>query len=207
MPLLISPSPSPLVVPIVCCVCAAVLGDEMTRIIWDLIKKQLIFPYLDVPIWYFDLGMESRDATKDQITIDSAKAIQACNVGIKCATITPDEARVKEFNLSFMWRSPNGTIRNILGGTIFRQKQQKKQSEHERRKGKGNGDDEHRTEQTRERRLLIFLLLFVCFFVFFCRQVRPSSPRLCPAWCPAGPSPSSSDVTPMVTSTRPLMWC
>jgi isocitrate dehydrogenase len=96
-------------------------GDEMTRIIWDLIKKQLIFPYLDLPVWYFDLGMENRDATKDQVTVESAKAIQACNVGIKCATITPDEARVKEFNLSFMWRSPNGTIRNILGGTIFRE--------------------------------------------------------------------------------------
>jgi isocitrate dehydrogenase len=96
-------------------------GDEMTRIIWKLIKDQLIFPFLDVPIWYFDLGMESRDKTKDQITTESAKAIQACNVGIKCATITPDEARVKEFNLSFMWRSPNGTIRNILGGTIFRE--------------------------------------------------------------------------------------
>jgi len=96
-------------------------GDEMTRIIWKLIKEQLIFPFLDIPVWYFDLGMENRDATKDQVTVESAKAIQQCNVGIKCATITPDEARVKEFKLSFMWRSPNGTIRNILGGTIFRE--------------------------------------------------------------------------------------
>jgi len=96
-------------------------GDEMTRIIWKMIKDQLIFPFLDLPVWYFDLGMEHRDATKDQVTVDAAKAIQQCNVGIKCATITPDEARVKEFNLSFMWRSPNGTLRNILGGTIFRE--------------------------------------------------------------------------------------
>lgn len=93
----------------------------MTRIIWARIKNQLIFPFLDLPVWYFDLGMESRDQTKDQITIDSAKAIQKCNVGIKCATITPDEARVIEFKLSHMWKSPNGTIRNILGGTIFRE--------------------------------------------------------------------------------------
>lgn len=93
----------------------------MTRILWKLIKDQLIFPYLDLPVWYFDLGMEYRDQTKDQVTVDAAKAIQQCNVGIKCATITPDEARVKEFNLSFMWRSPNGTLRNILGGTIFRE--------------------------------------------------------------------------------------
>src|SRR5688572_10092512 len=87
-------------------------GDEMTRIIWKFIKEKLILPYLDVPIQYFDLSIESRDATNDQITIDCANAIKACGVGIKCATITPDEARVKEFNLKQMWKSPNGTIRN-----------------------------------------------------------------------------------------------
>lgn len=96
-------------------------GDEMTRIIWAWIKQKLIVPYLDVPIQYFDLGMEAREKTKDQITIDAAEAIKKCNVGIKCATITPDEARVAEFGLSQMWKSPNGTIRNILGGTVFRE--------------------------------------------------------------------------------------
>ena len=96
-------------------------GDEMTRIIWDFIKKQLILPYLDVNLEYYDLGIESRDATNDQITIDSAHAIKNHGVGVKCATITPDEARVKEFNLKQMWKSPNGTIRNILGGVIFRE--------------------------------------------------------------------------------------
>jgi isocitrate dehydrogenase len=96
-------------------------GDEMTRIIWKEIKNQLILPYLDLPIEYYDLGMENRDATNDQVTIDCAKAIQKYNVGIKCATITPDEARVKEYTLKKMWKSPNGTIRNILGGTIFRE--------------------------------------------------------------------------------------
>ena len=96
-------------------------GDEMTRVIWDFIKKKLILPYLDLGIEYYDLGMKSRDATNDQITIDCANAIKKNGVGIKCATITPDEARVKEFNLKKMWRSPNGTIRNILGGTVFRE--------------------------------------------------------------------------------------
>ena len=96
-------------------------GDEMTRIIWQLIKDKLIHPYIDVDLRYFDLGMESRDATDDQITIDAANAIKAHGVGVKCATITPDEARVEEFNLKSMWRSPNGTIRNILGGVIFRE--------------------------------------------------------------------------------------
>lgn len=96
-------------------------GDEMTRIIWQLIKDTLIFPYLDLTTQYFDLGIQHRDATNDQVTLDAAKAIAACNVGIKCATITPDEARVKEFNLKTMWKSPNGTIRNVLGGTIFRE--------------------------------------------------------------------------------------
>jgi isocitrate dehydrogenase len=96
-------------------------GDEMTRIIWDLIKKKLILPYLDVPLEYYDLGIEKRDETDDQITIDAANAIKRHGVGVKCATITPDEARVKEFNLKEMWKSPNGTIRNILGGTIFRE--------------------------------------------------------------------------------------
>ena len=96
-------------------------GDEMTRIIWSFIKEKLINPYLDLDIKYFDLGMESRDKTDDQITIDSANAILKYGVGIKCATITPDEARVEEFNLKKMWRSPNGTIRNILGGTVFRE--------------------------------------------------------------------------------------
>jgi len=96
-------------------------GDEMTRIIWKFIKDKLILPYLDVPIQYFDLGIEHRDATDDQVTIDAANAIKACGVGIKCATITPDEARVKEFNLKHMWKSPNGTIRNILDGTVFRE--------------------------------------------------------------------------------------
>jgi isocitrate dehydrogenase len=96
-------------------------GDEMTRIIWSFIKEQLILPYIDLDIKYFDLGIEHRDATKDQVTIDSAEAIKKYNVGIKCATITPDEERVKEFNLSEMWKSPNGTIRNIVGGTVFRE--------------------------------------------------------------------------------------
>ena len=96
-------------------------GDEMTRIIWAFIKDKLIKPYLDIELKYFDLGIESRDKTNDQITIDCAKAIQKYGVGIKCATITPDEARVKEFKLKKMWRSPNGTIRNILGGTVFRE--------------------------------------------------------------------------------------
>ena len=96
-------------------------GDEMTRIIWDFIKKKLILPYLDLGIEYYDLGMKSRDNTDDQITIDSANAIKKIGVGIKCATITPDEARVDEFKLKKMWRSPNGTIRNIIGGTVFRE--------------------------------------------------------------------------------------
>ena len=96
-------------------------GDEMTRIIWDFIKKKLILPYLDLGIEYYDLGMKSRDNTDDQITKDSANAIKKIGVGIKCATITPDEARVEEFKLKKMWRSPNGTIRNIIGGTVFRE--------------------------------------------------------------------------------------
>jgi isocitrate dehydrogenase len=96
-------------------------GDEMTRIIWQFIKDKLILPYLDIDLKYYDLGIESRDKTDDQITIDSANAIKQYGVGVKCATITPDETRVKEFGLKKMWRSPNGTIRNILGGTIFRE--------------------------------------------------------------------------------------
>ena len=96
-------------------------GDEMTRIIWEFIKNKLILPYLDVELKYFDLGMESRDKTDDQITIESANEIKKYGVGVKCATITPDEARVEEFKLKKMWKSPNGTIRNILGGTIFRE--------------------------------------------------------------------------------------
>jgi len=96
-------------------------GDEMTRIIWQFIKDKLIFPYLELDVKYYDLGMESRDATNDQITIDSAEAIKKYRVGIKCATITPDEERVEEFGLKKMWRSPNGTIRNIIGGTVFRE--------------------------------------------------------------------------------------
>ena len=96
-------------------------GDEMTRVIWQMIKEKLIFPYLDLPLLTFDLGIRNRDATDDQVTIDAARAIQACGVGVKCATITPDEARVKEFGLKQMWKSPNGTIRNILGGVIFRE--------------------------------------------------------------------------------------
>jgi isocitrate dehydrogenase len=96
-------------------------GDEMTRIIWAFIKEQLILPYLDLDIVYFDLGIESRDATRDQITVDAANAIKRHGVGVKCATITPDEARVEEFGLAEMYRSPNGTIRNILGGVIFRE--------------------------------------------------------------------------------------
>ena len=96
-------------------------GDEMTRIIWEFIKQKLILPYLDLGIEYYDLGMKSRDNTDDQITIDSANAIKKIGVGIKCATITPDEARVEEFDLKKMWRSPNGTIRNIIGGTVFRE--------------------------------------------------------------------------------------
>ena len=96
-------------------------GDEMTRVIWEFIKNKLILPYLDLSIEYFDLGMKSRDNTEDRITIDCANAIKKNGVGIKCATITPDEARVDEFNLKKMWRSPNGTIRNIIGGTVFRE--------------------------------------------------------------------------------------
>ncbi len=96
-------------------------GDEMTRIIWEFIKNKLILPYLDLGIEYYDLGMKSRDNTDDKITIDSANAIKKIGVGIKCATITPDEARVEEFDLKKMWRSPNGTIRNIIGGTVFRE--------------------------------------------------------------------------------------
>ena len=95
-------------------------GDEMTRIMWDFIKKKLILPYLDLDLLYYDLGMEARDDTNDQITIDAAEKIKEIGVGIKCATITPDEQRVEEFNLKEMWRSPNGTIRNILGGVVFR---------------------------------------------------------------------------------------
>ncbi len=96
-------------------------GDEMTRIIWSFIKEKLILPYLDIDLKYFDLGMEFRDKTNDQITIESANAIKKYGVGVKCATITPDEARVEEFKLKKMWKSPNGTIRNILGGTVFRE--------------------------------------------------------------------------------------
>ncbi|HLK94328.1 MAG TPA: isocitrate/isopropylmalate family dehydrogenase, partial [Nocardioidaceae bacterium] len=96
-------------------------GDEMTRIIWQFIKDQLILPYLDVNLEYYDLGIEKRDETDDQITVDAAEAIKRHGVGVKCATITPDEARVEEFGLKKMWRSPNGTIRNILGGVIFRE--------------------------------------------------------------------------------------
>ncbi|MFM9022148.1 MAG: isocitrate/isopropylmalate family dehydrogenase, partial [Solirubrobacterales bacterium] len=96
-------------------------GDEMTRIIWAFIKERLILPYLDIELIYFDLGIENRDATADQVTVDAANAILEYGVGVKCATITPDEARVEEFGLKDMWRSPNGTIRNILGGVIFRE--------------------------------------------------------------------------------------
>ncbi len=96
-------------------------GDEMTRIIWQFIKDKLILPYLDIELLYFDLGVEKRDETNDQITIDAAEAINKYHVGVKCATITPDEGRVEEFGLKKMWRSPNGTIRNIIGGTVFRE--------------------------------------------------------------------------------------
>ena len=96
-------------------------GDEMTRIIWQFIKDKLILPYLDLEIRYYDLSVENRDATSDQVTVDAANAIKECGVGVKCATITPDEARVKEFGLKQMWKSPNGAIRNILGGVIFRE--------------------------------------------------------------------------------------
>ncbi|RHZ90804.1 NADP-dependent isocitrate dehydrogenase [Cereibacter sphaeroides] len=96
-------------------------GDEMTRIIWDFIKQKLILPYLDIDLHYYDLGIEERDRTEDKITVDAAHAIKQYGVGVKCATITPDEARVEEFGLKSMWKSPNGTIRNILGGVIFRQ--------------------------------------------------------------------------------------
>src|ERR1700740_3708381 len=94
-------------------------GDEMTRIIWQYIKDKLIHPFLDVELMYFDLGMEHRDKTNDEVTVDAANAIKKVGVGVKCATITPDEARVKEFGLKQMWKSPNGTIRNILGGVVF----------------------------------------------------------------------------------------
>ncbi len=96
-------------------------GDEMTRIIWQFIKDRLILPYLDIDLRYYDLSVENRDATDDRVTVEAAEAIKALRVGVKCATITPDEERVKEFNLKQMWRSPNGTIRNIIGGTVFRQ--------------------------------------------------------------------------------------
>ena len=96
-------------------------GDEMTRIIWQFIKDRLIVPYLDVDLRYFDLSLQNRDATDDQVTIDAANAIKEFNVGVKCATITPDEARVEEFGLKKMWPSPNGTVRNILGGVVFRE--------------------------------------------------------------------------------------
>jgi isocitrate dehydrogenase len=96
-------------------------GDEMTRIIWDMLKKKLILPYLDIDLHYYDLSVENRDKTDDKVTVDAANAIKQHGVGVKCATITPDEARVKEFNLKQMWKSPNGTIRNILGGVIFRE--------------------------------------------------------------------------------------
>src|ERR1044072_6024288 len=96
-------------------------GDEMTRIIWHLIKEKLIHPYLDVELLYYDLGIEKRDETRDRITVEAAEAVKKIGVGVKCATITPDEARVKEFGLKEMYRSPNGTIRNILGGVIFRE--------------------------------------------------------------------------------------
>ena len=96
-------------------------GDEMAKIIWSFIKKKLILPYLDIDIKNYDLGIENRDKTSDQITVDCAKAIKKIGVAVKCATITPDENRVKEFKLKKMWRSPNGTIRNILGGTVFRE--------------------------------------------------------------------------------------
>src|SRR5437764_4517254 len=96
-------------------------GDEMTRIIWHYIKEKLIHPYLDIDLIYFDLGIENRDKTEDRVTVEAAEAIKEIGVGVKCATITPDEARVKEFNLKKMWRSPNGTIRNIIGGVIFRE--------------------------------------------------------------------------------------
>ncbi|XP_015376628.1 PREDICTED: isocitrate dehydrogenase [NADP] cytoplasmic [Diuraphis noxia] len=98
-----------------------ILGDEMTRIIWDLIKEKLILPFLDIELHVYDLGMENRDLTNDQVTIDCAEAVKKYNVGIKCATITPDEKRVEEFKLKKMWKSPNGTIRNVLGGTVFRE--------------------------------------------------------------------------------------
>lgn len=96
-------------------------GDEMARVMWRVIKEELILPFVDLPIRYFDLSIENRDATNDQVTIDAAEAIKKIKVGIKCATITPDEARVEEFKLKKMWKSPNGTIRNILNGTVFRE--------------------------------------------------------------------------------------
>src|SRR3546814_8188798 len=96
-------------------------GDEMTRIIWQWIRERLIQPYLDIDLVYFDLGIEKRDETEDRITVEAAEAIKKYGVGVKCATITPDEARVEEFGLKKMWRSPNGTIRNILGGVVFRE--------------------------------------------------------------------------------------
>src|ERR671933_1705918 len=96
-------------------------GDEMTRIIWKFIKDKLILPYLDIDLKYYDLGIEHRDATNDRVTVEAAEAIKKYGVGVKCATITPDEARVKEFGLKKMWKSPNGTIRNILGGVILRE--------------------------------------------------------------------------------------
>lgn len=107
--------------PIKCGPIVEVKGDEMTRIIWELIKEKLIFPFVNMELHTYDLGMEERDRTNDQVTVDCANAIKKYNVGVKCATITPDEQRVVEFKLKEMWRSPNGTIRNILGGTVFRE--------------------------------------------------------------------------------------
>ncbi len=152
-------------------------GDEMTRIIWQSIKDQLILPYLDIELEYYDLGIEHRDETDDQVTIDAAHAIQRHGVGVKCATITPDEARVTEFGLKKMWRSPNGTIRNILGGVIFR-----------------------------EPIVISNIPRLVPSWtkpIIIGRSASRSSSPTSPGWCRAGPSRSSSAATRTPTSTRP----
>jgi len=167
-------------------------------VIWSDIKAKLILPYVDVPIQYYDLSITHRDATDDAVTVEAAKATLACGVGIKCATITPDEARVAEFGLKKMWRSPNGTIRNILNGTVFR--------------GKIDVEREVRAEKEggRQKRVHPFppSFPFSCPLLFSHRPPpqNPSSWPTSPASFPAGPGPSWSAATPTATSTGRRTW-